>query len=311
MRGILVSGQKIFEPRQWLGGTELMMLALEKHVIPHVPSLADWNWIVAPGEINLREDGKNIAWVHLGEFEGDLSWLEHPLVAHVIFVSHFQYQRFTERYRIAHKSHVLKNAITPLKNKKKPTDTINLIFHSEPYRGLDILLDALSQIEDEDIRLHVFGDLNTDTIDWKIEFQDAIKERCEKDSRVVLHGRTSNKEVRKQLQKTHIFAYPSTWRETSCLCLIEALSAGCLCVTSNLTALPETSMGFANHYEMRYEPSQHVDTLVPELKSAIKVVRSGFDSTIQKTIIDDAYSWESRLLDWINFSHKIGPAKTG
>jgi glycosyltransferase involved in cell wall biosynthesis len=226
-------------------------------------------------------------------------------------VSHFQYQRFTERYRIAHKSHVLKNAITPIKSKKKPADTVNLIFHSEPYRGLDILLDALSQIEDEDIRLHVFGDLNTDTIDWKIEFQDAIKERCERDSRVILHGRTSNKKVRKQLQKTHIFAYPSTWRETSCLCLIEALSAGCLCVTSNLTVLPETSMGFANHYEMRYESSQHVDALVPELKSAIKVVRSGFDSTFQKSIIDDAYSWESRLLDWINFSHKIGPAKTG
>ena len=202
---IFMSGQKIFNiDHSWIGGTELMALNMEKYILPVAPQLAEWNWIIAPGKINLREDGKNIAYVHLGEFEGELSWLQNPLVAHIIFVSFYQYQRFIEVYPgiDTSKCHVIKNAIDPINFAEKDySSKIKLVFHSEPYRGLDRLLIALSLLKDlTDIELHVFGDLNTTVVDWKIEFQEHIKKMCENDDRVILHGRRSNEEVREFLE---------------------------------------------------------------------------------------------------------------
>jgi glycosyltransferase involved in cell wall biosynthesis len=269
-------GKTIFDIDQsWIGGTELMALSLQDKLLPIVPEASSWNWIIAPGEINLREDGKNIAWVHLGEFEGDLSWLQDPLVAHIVFVSYYQYQRFVERYPGIDQSkcHVIYNAIDPIRlNLQKEAEPIKLIFHSEPYRGLDILLKALSILQDESIELHVFGDLNTKTVEWKIDFQNSIKEMCSKDSRVKLHGRVSNKEVRDFMSECHIFAYPSTWRETSCISLIEAMCSGLYCITNSFTVLPETGIGLTNIYPFVEDNDIQAQVLADEIKKGINLI---------------------------------------
>jgi glycosyltransferase involved in cell wall biosynthesis len=306
-----MSGQKVFNlDPSWIGGTELMLLGLEEKVFPHVPELKEWNWIIAPGQINLKEDGKNIAYVHLGEFEGDLSWLQSPLVAHIVFVSYYQYQRFIERYPGINtsKCHVLKNAIDPIMfSNKDYSSKIKLVFHSEPYRGLDRLLLALSLLKDlTDIELHVFGDLNTTVVDWKIEFQDKIKEMCKDDSRVILHGRKSNEEVREFLKEAHMFAYPCTWRETSCISLIEAMSAGLYCITNSFSVLPETGMGFTKIYPFLEDPKEEAKVLAKEIKTGINLIKSRkFSPNIQTAFVNSEYSWNSRVEDWKNFSHKI------
>ena len=56
--------------------------------------------------------------------------------------------------------------------------------------------------------------------------------------------------------------YPNTFKETSCLCLIEAMSAGCVCVHSSLGALPDTSNGLTCMYE--YTPDK-LELVIPDL----------------------------------------------
>jgi glycosyltransferase involved in cell wall biosynthesis len=305
-----MNGQKIFNiDPSWVGGTELMALKMQEKVLPIAPQFSDWNWILVPGEINLREDGKNIVWVHLGEFEGDLRWLANPKVAHIIFVSYYQYQRFMEWFPDidSNKCHVIRNAINPITPSKYPSiDKIKLIFQSEPYRGLDILLKAISLIKDESIELNVFGDLHTTTIDWKIDFQNKIKAMCEEDSRVVLHGRQPNDVVREQIRSSHMFAYPSTWRETSCISLIEALSGGLYCITNSFTVLPETGIGLTNMYPYNPDPDSQSITLADKIIEGIDDIRSGrFDQISQIVKANNYYSWNTVSKEWLRFADKI------
>ena len=46
----------------------------------------------------------------------------------------------------------------------------------------------------------------------------------------------ANKQIRQMLKSQHIMSYRSIYEETSCLCLIEAMSAGCLSVIPNFGA---------------------------------------------------------------------------
>ena len=292
--------------KSFTGGTEIMARGFEENILPIFSEFRNWNWILAPGNINLREDGKNIVWVHLGEFEGDLGWLNDPKVAYIIFVSHYQYHRFLERYNLdSKKCFVIENAINPIIAKRKPVDKIKLIFQSEPYRGLNVLLQALSNIKDDRIELHVFGDLDTDTVDfWKESMQGKIKDLCLKDSRVFLHGRVNHKDVLDFIGSCHIFAYPSTWRETSCLSLIEAMSAGCYCITNDLTVLPETGMGFVDMYEFTFDEELHVKRLQKKIQDAIENLYK-FDPTYQITLTNKKHSWQNISNKWIRFGQEL------
>lgn len=287
------------------GGTELMVSWFEEHVLSKSPELSEYNWIVAPGPEQVLSGDKNIAWVHLGVHEDDLSWLERPDIKAVVFVSHYQYQEYIARYNISHKSFVIKNAIVPITPVKRDDGLINLIFHPEPYRGLGILLQALKRIEDDSIRLHVFGDLSPQG-GWKGLENSSYTKMASEDSRVILRGRTSNDEVREQLARTDIFMYPSTWKETSCIALIEALSAGCICITNNLTVLPETAIGLARIYEYRSDVAQTINQVESELRAYVSIAKSGlFNSDHQRAIANAEYSWATREIDWVRFLSEI------
>lgn len=307
MKAISETGLTIFKyDHNFISGTEIMAMGFEKNILPYFPKFVEWNWILAPGKINLREDGKNIVWVHLGEFEGDLSWLNDSRVAYIVFVSHYQYHRFLERYNLdSRKCIVIQNAINPIEIKEKESDKIKIIFHSEPYRGLEILLKALKQINNKKIELHIFGDLDTNTVDfWKESIQDKIKKLCNEDTRIKLHGRVSHNTIEKFIGSCNMFVYPSTWRETSCLSLIEAMSAGLYCITNDLTVLPETGIGLTKIFNFTFDEEEHISRTKDMILSGIDDLKY-FNPLIQSRLTNDKYSWDSVRNKWIMFGQKI------
>jgi glycosyltransferase involved in cell wall biosynthesis len=88
--------------------------------------------------------------------------------------------------------------------------------------------------------------------------------------------------------------------------LIEALAAGCSVVASNLAALSETSLGFARLYGYIPDRQKHIERFAEELKQTITEYRNGeFDSTTQVQVINNYYSWDTRVQDWIKFSKEL------
>jgi len=217
----------------------------------------------------------------------------------------------------------LKNAIHPFEKHKKPEGKLQLMFHPNPIRGLDILLESIKLLPEEDFELHIFHELDPD--ERKKQYQQGLQtyeyshvppqeeeflryclRLANQDSRVVRHTRTNNSKVREQLMNTHIFAYPTYFLETSCICMIEALAAGCSVLSSNLAALPETGLGFARQYGFIPDRQKHIERFARELKRTITEYRNGeFNSDLQVEITNKYYSWETRTKDWIQFSKEL------
>lgn len=246
------------------GGTEL----LAERLVSSVPAdtLKDVEiHISRVGEKDLSK--KQVLWCH------DLA--QDPAVAHlrdggwkkfdvIVFVSNWQQQMYNLILGVPYDiGVVIENSIEPIEEHKKPTDKLRLMYYSTPHRGLDILYaayDALHKKYGSDIELNVFSSF--DLYGWgqrDEEYKDLLKKL--QDHKGVNYSKSvPNTQIREELKKSHMFVYPSTWQETSCLCLIEAMSAGLTCVHSSLGALPETSMKMTEMYGYTEDKNSHAST---------------------------------------------------
>jgi len=299
-----------------MGGTELMKNGLIDRVDPKLLEKVN---LVVGRERELSKDLPNIFWAHnLAEDPederalGDGRWERyHSLV----FVSYWQMHEFMRRYNFPYsKAQVLRNAIEPIKRDEVWQDKIRLIYTPTPHRGLDILLtvwDALYK-EHDNIHLDVFSSFNLYGWPERDKPYEQLFEYCREHPGITYHGAQPNDTVREHLSQAHIFAYPSTWKETSCLTAIEAMSAGLLCVTSTLGALPETMSNFGLMYNYTEDKQIHANRFYSAMKVAIKAV---FDSNMKKNLafqkqyIDTFYNWDVRKREWESFLKVVDATK--
>lgn len=231
----------------------------------------------------------------------------------IVFVSNWQMQRYIDFYRIPwSKCIVMQNAIEPidwLDNKwlaQKKTGKIKLIYHTTPHRGLEILIPVFQKLCEKykNLELDVFSSF--ELYGWKErdEHYKPLFDACEADPKIKYHGTKENHLIRETLQHAHIFAYPSIWPETSCLSMMEAMSAGCICVHSNYGALPETAANWTHMYHFHEDRQQHAKIFYTVLANAIDDVMNDTASVsnrlkTQKSYADIFYSWEpNRKVQW-------------
>lgn len=296
--------------KQAMGGTELMMQRLHSSI---PPTILDKFQIIPSRVRELTKGKKHILWVH------DLA--EDPEVQHlknggwknydkIVFVSHWQRQQYHDKLGVPFSAGtVIKNAIVPIEAHEKPsTDTIRIVYFSTPHRGLDILVQIFSELAKKynNIELDVISSFKLYGWEERDKPFLPIFNYCKKHLKINYYDTMSNAELREHLKKCHIFAYPSTWVETSCLCLIEAMSAGLLCVHSSLGALPETSMHLTQMYDYNEDKEKHAQVFYSNLKHAIDMYSRKVNNPIVETInnvkyiADSVYSWDARAKEWEN-----------
>ena len=293
-----------------MGGTEL----LAHRLVDNVDSKLLENVEIHISRATKKDENKKqLLWVH------DLA--EDPAVSHlkdgghseydkIIFVSHWQQQMYNKYLGVPmSKGIVIQNAITPIEDHDKPDDgTIRLIYTSTPHRGLNILYTVFNELSKhhKDIELDVYSSFNLYGWGSRDEPFKNIFNALEEHPHINYHGAVSNDNVRDALKKADIFAYPSTWQETSCLSLIEAMSASCLCLHSSLAALPETSMLGTYIYEYSEEPNDHATRFFHNLNGLItgyKENRENMKSLAKykKPLVDSVYGIERFKKTWEAF----------
>jgi glycosyltransferase involved in cell wall biosynthesis len=226
----------------------------------------------------------------------------------LVFVSNWQYQQYRDYLGVPYSHHtaVIENGIDPIPLVDKPKDKIRLIYTSTPHRGLEILVPVFIALADKypNIELDVFSSFGIYGKNWegRDEQYKPLFDACINHPQINYHGWADQETVRAAYQKAHIFAYPSIWPETSCRCLIEAMSAGCLAVHPNFGALPDTSGGLTVQYDGDHEDMNlHANIFAHTLMYAIENVQNNDLTnllTFIKAYADTRFSWESIMPKW-------------
>lgn len=291
-----------------MGGTELMATALAEKLDPE---LRDKFQIICSRVREIDEDKIPILWLHDLPNDPESQHLADPesrkKFAKFVFVSNWQMNEYMHTYNLEWDDCVvIKNAIEPIEFKEKPKDGIvRLIYHSTPHRGLELLIPVFEYLSEkyDNIELDIYSSFNL--YGWPERdkpYQDLF-ERCNQHPKIRYHGTQPNEVIREALSKADIFAYPNIWPETSCICAIEALSAGCLMLSPNYAALPETAAAWGIGYQWTKDANKHANIFAAILENMVQTLSESKDDAEymiaqQKLYYDNFYSWDTRMQEW-------------
>lgn len=299
-----------------MGGTELMKYRMVKEIGEE--ALEPFQIFVSRVHEELDPDKIKIYW------HQDLP--EDPSCDHLrdkgwekfdyfVFNSAWQMQMFNLYHGVPYsRSIVLMNAIDPIDVGEKPKDTIRLIYHSTPHRGLELLVPVFEKLceKHDDIELDVYSSFKIYGWEERDKQYEALFDKCKTHPKINYYGSVPNEEVKAALAKAHIFAYPSIWVESSCIALMEAMSAGLVCCHSNLGALIDTSGGITRMYQYDENANAHASRFYGVLDQAIQDVRAGrsdAEASYVKFYADNRFNWERRAMEWGAFIQMLNALK--
>jgi len=275
------------------GGTEIAKRKLAQIIDPE---LLDNFQIVSSRVRDLDPTKIRVFWAHdLAEDPESKKFQDRSFQSSwhkYVFISDWQYQRYQLVHGIPYdaKSAVLESGIEPapdevLEMKKSDDGKIHIVYTSTPQRGLEILLPVFEKLTEihPDIHLDVFSSFKIYGWDDADKQFESLYDRIRNNPNMTYHGFVPNADLKAHLNKSHIFAYPSIWLETSCRAMLEAMSAGLVCVHPNFGALAETSGGLNIMYQGDFEDKNvHANIFINHLNSAINFVRNNDHAPMSK-----------------------------
>ncbi len=233
------------------------------------------------------------------------------LYSAIVFISEWQesvYNNFFDLAGIQQK--VLRNAISPVFEnlpavKKK---NLTLAYTSTPFRGLEVLVKLFPRILSNfpEVSLKVYSGMKTyQEIFSRDLFRDLYK-KCEQMEGVEYVGPIAQRDLAVALKDVSILAYPNTFRETSCISVMEAMASGAWVVTSNLAALPETMAGFGTLVEVGKTEEEFEANFFKSLSETILRYYEqdeAWKKRLQEQVrfVNENYIWSRRAREWEGF----------
>jgi glycosyltransferase involved in cell wall biosynthesis len=194
-----------------------------------------------------------------------------------------------------------------------PDGTINLVYLSAPYRGLDLaaMIFPLVRARIPQARLHVFSGPPADNP--AAQRGDPLLARLLDMDGVAHVGSAPQAALPQRLKSMAVMLYPNTFAETSCIAVLEGLAAGCRVVTSNLGALPETTgcFGVLKEPYQGDDPRPYLLAFADEACNQIDFLRDNpAAASILRQQVDYArYNrWDIRVHEWEHLFKRLTSA---
>lgn len=293
-----------------MGGTELIYNQLTKRLDAKL--LDELQIVVRP--VDLDSTKRKVLWVQ--DMPADVEFMTDKRAMRnfygSVFVSSWQQTIFNINMGFSFSdSVVIKNAIEPSPEfDKEYDDTIRLIYHPTPHRGLAILVPVFVDLckDYKNIHLDVYSNFDIYARPELNKNFESLYEQCRNHPQITYHGSQPNHIVREALLKAHIFAYPCIWRETSCMSAMEAMTSKCLIIAPNYGALPETLANFNIAYNWTENQSTHERRFSEKLRQAIETLNTKETRRrleLQKTYADYFYNWDTRIFEWETYLNSV------
>jgi glycosyltransferase involved in cell wall biosynthesis len=236
--------------------------------------------------------------------------------ASIAFVSEWQREQFCTIYWVDwQKTRVMRNAISPAFAQAAPArpwfksgEAPVLVYTSAPYRGLDVLLNAVPIIRSAipDMRLKVFSGMATLQVKLEDDPYAELYRRCTTTEGVEYVGPVPQPKLAAELSRAAALAYPSTFPETSCIAAMEAMASGATILTTRSGAMPETTAGFGlmiepheNEPRLSKEFAQMAIDALAEARREPELAEARREEQIQ--FARRNYSWPARALEWQSY----------
>jgi glycosyltransferase involved in cell wall biosynthesis len=267
--------------------------------------------VLAPHLRRMAPRAVQVHWIHMMPDQPNLEPL-HGMAHEIdcaVFVSEFH--RSVVRYPAT--AQVIGNGIAPAfenmfasASALKAAKQDRAAYTSTPFRGLDVLARAfpLAGIETE---LDVYSGMGIyHAPETRYE---PLYETLKATPRCHMHGPVGQDELATRLKPVSFLTYPSTFAETYCIAALEAIAAGLKVISTDLGALKETTLGFA---ELVPRPA-NVEALVPLYAQRLKQVVDQFlddpdgwaeERFAQACEVNRRCSWSTRAREWEEF---LGP----
>jgi len=296
------------------GGTELQLNFLNKYVDK---SLLDKVQICTsiPGKVPLDPNKVNILWQKNSYDQPNLyPWFKNKANHHrydwYVFNSHWNHEKFRMMFGLpTEKCIVIKNGVDEIEQSEpyQKGQPIKIIHQNTPWRGLSVLLGAMQLIKNPLITLDVYSSCEVygkDFMEKNDHNYKALYDQAESLPNVNYIGYKSNDYIRENIKNYNMYVYPSIFEETSCISLLEAMSAGLYSIVTNYGALFETGAEFPMYipYDSDYKAlaekfAYGIDAAAETLHE--KVIQDHL--TTQSSYTQRYYSWNKQASSWTRF----------
>ena len=304
---------KVMQP---YGGTEIQFDYLKKYT---PLGLTDAGQITTsiPEKIPLDPIRANILWQKNSWDQPNITpWFKdknnHSKYDWYVFNSHWNYENFRKHFGIPEdKCAVIKNAIDyeelVIKKDFTPKPKIKMCYISTPWRGLEIALNAMEVLKNkEDIELDVYSSTiiyGTSFYKGNDKSYEHLYKKCEELPNVNYKGYLKHNELVGKLHEYDINCFPSIWEETFCISAMESLAAGCLLITTDLGALPETCSEFPVYIPYTSNKKSLTLQLVEAILQSREMLKNdiSWGLKFQQEYYKRFYDWKIIGKNWENF----------
>lgn len=232
----------------------------------------------------------------------------------IVCISDWQRNRYIDVFRAdPDRLAVLRNAIAPVFEslfadaddlRRRKAGPLRLAYTSTPFRGLNVLLEVFPRLE-RDCRLEIYSSMQVYAAAHEDARFAALYNQARQTPNVSYIGSVPQPQLAAAMTCVSVLSYPNIYPETSCIAVMEALAAGAFVLTSDLGALPETTLGLGstipNHQKLGLpEFARHYLAHLRAVIDAAMADPQGFAAQRydQVQVMNRDHVWRVRAVQW-------------